>query len=162
MDSGFSVFPVVFIAVAFLIALAPLVMMVRVVARVRWISRALNGGVRAEGRCVRAYTTMRTTTDGPARSRQHFVFEFTTAEGRQVRFEEDEAPSTTIEGDYVTVAYVPERPEKATVVRDGGRTPYAKAALTLVMLAVFLVVAVGIGVSGFAMFSDSGDVTSGF
>jgi hypothetical protein len=30
------------------------------------------------------------------------------------------------------------------------------------MLAVFLVVAVGIGVSGFAMFSDSGDVTSGF
>ncbi|MFE2425320.1 DUF3592 domain-containing protein [Streptomyces sp. NPDC059373] len=151
-----------FIAVAFLIALAPLAMMVRVVGRVRWISRALNGGVRAEGRCVRAYTTVSRPVDGPTRSRQHFVFEFTTAEGRQVRFEDGEAPSTTIEGDYVTVAYVPERPEKATVVREGGRTPYAKAALTLVVLGVFLAVVVAIGASGFGMFSDSGDFPSGF
>jgi hypothetical protein len=163
MDDGvFSVFPVVFIGFAFLIALVPLLMMVKIVGRLRWIRRALAGGSRAEGRCVAAFTRTSGTTDGAPRTRRHFVFEFTTVEGRQVRFEDGSMPATTIEGDYVTVAYVPERPEKATVVRDGARAPYAEAAFTLVMLGVFFAMAVGIGLAGFGMFSDAGEFATGW
>jgi hypothetical protein len=162
MDDGvFSAFPVVFIGFASLIALVPLVMMVKIVGRLRWISRALADGLRAEGRCVAAFTRVSGAGDGPVRSRRHFVFEFTTAGGRQVRFEDAAMPATTIEGDRVTVAYIPERPERATVVGEGARAPYAAAAVALVLLGVFLVVAVGIGVAGFRMFSEAGGFAAG-
>jgi hypothetical protein len=147
-----SLFAVVILVVALLIALVPLSMIVKVVMRVYWVSRALTGGLRAEGRCVRIHTTQSTHhEDGHTRrsSTRHYVFEFEGRDGRSVRFEDMESPSTTIEGDYVTVAYLPERPEKAAVVRDGGRVPYARAVLTVVPLALFVAFAVWLGVTGF-------------
>lgn len=158
-----DVFPVVFLGLLSVIALAMLVMMAKVVGRARWSSRALSGGLRAEGRCVRAYTRTRGTGDGSVRSHQVFVIEFTAEQGRQVRFEDESVPSTTIEGDHLTVAYLPERPERATVVREGARAPFAEAASTLLVLGMFLVVVVGFGVAGFSMMHGlSGDPDSGF
>lgn len=147
-----SLFAVIILVFALLIALAPLSMIVKVVMRVYWVSRALKGGRRAEGRCVRIHTTWHTHhEDGHTRrsSTRHYVFEFEAPDGRRVRFEDVDAPSTTIEGDDVTVAYVPERPEKATVTRDGGKVPYGRAVLTVVPLALFVAFAVWLGVTGF-------------
>jgi hypothetical protein len=155
-----SLFPVIFLGVALLIALVPLAMIVKVVVRVHWIRLALNGPHRAEARCVRIYTTHSTSHhDGHSyrSSSRHYVFEFTAEDGRPVRFEDADAPSTTLEGDYVSVAYVPGRPEKATLVRGAGeRTPYVRAALTVVPLALFVAFAVGLGVEGFASINDFG------
>lgn len=49
----------------------------------------------------------------------------------------------------MAVAYLPERPEKATVAWDGGKVPYGRAALTVVSLALFVAFAVWLGVTGF-------------
>jgi hypothetical protein len=149
-DSSFSW---IFIAAASLIALMALVMMVKIVGRVYWVRRALNEGHRAEGRCVRIYAT-HSTHEGHTSSQQHYVFQFSTPDGREVRFEDESAPSTTIVGDHVMVAYVPERPEKAAVARAGDRPPYVRAAARLVFLGVFMVLAIGIGFAGSGIGSD--------
>jgi hypothetical protein len=44
----------------------------------------------------------------------HHVYEFTTREGRAVRFEERGGPGTVLEGDIVTVHYTADHPERAT------------------------------------------------
>ncbi|MDX2703443.1 DUF3592 domain-containing protein [Streptomyces sp. PA03-6a] len=158
--------PVLFVAMAALITLVPLVVAVRAGRRVLWIRRAVHGGLRAEGRCVRVYTTVGSTGEGPTHSRQHFVFEFRTADGRDVRFEDPGAPGTTIEGDHLTVAYVPEAPERALVVPAGYRVPYGQLALTLVFLGIFLAAGILFLVIGaqspdFPGFSDSEDFGGG-
>jgi hypothetical protein len=61
---------------------------------------------------------------------------------------------STIVGDHVMVAYVPERPEKAAVARAGDRPPYVRAAARLVFLGVFMVLAIGIGFAGSGIGSD--------
>ncbi|MGI5252209.1 hypothetical protein [Actinacidiphila glaucinigra] len=146
--------PVVFTLVAVLITLVPLAIAVRAGHRLLWIRRAVHGGSRAEGRCVRVYTTVGSTSEGPARSRQHFVFEFRTADGRDVRFEDPGAPGTTIEGDRLTVAYVPGAPERALVVPAGYRVPYGQLALTLAFLGLFVAVGIVLVVGG-VQFADA-------
>jgi hypothetical protein len=44
----------------------------------------------------------------------HHVYEFTTRDGRTIRFEEPNGPSTVVEGDIVPAYYTARHPEKAT------------------------------------------------
>ncbi|MGJ5755616.1 uncharacterized protein DUF3592 [Streptomyces puniciscabiei] len=85
--------------------------------RARRISRTWSQGLTAEGRCLRMFTT---TSGGggdtSVRTTVHHVYEFTTHEGRTVRFEEENGPATVLEGDFVTVRYLPEQPQRATAL----------------------------------------------
>ncbi|MEU1402158.1 DUF3592 domain-containing protein [Streptomyces sp. NPDC005728] len=87
------------------------------VRRARRISRTWQHGLTAEARCLRSYTT---TSGGggdtSVHTTLHHVYEFTTREGRTVRFDEGNGPSTIVEGDFVTVRYLPEYPERATAL----------------------------------------------
>lgn len=107
MEAMFYAVPVVMIA---FIAFAA----VRLVGRSRQISSAWNSGLTAEGRCLRSYTTTSGGGDTTVTTTIHHVYEFTTRDGRTVRFDEAHGPATTIEGDHVTVHYLPDRPEQAT------------------------------------------------
>ncbi|MFF1638255.1 DUF3592 domain-containing protein [Streptomyces sp. NPDC058246] len=108
MDVFFYAVPALMMAVVLLAA-------AKVVRRSMDLRRAWNSGLTAEARCLRSYTT---TSGGggdtSVTTTLHHVYEFTTREGRTVRFEEANGPSTVIEGDIVTVHYAAERPEKAT------------------------------------------------
>jgi hypothetical protein len=83
--------------------------------RARRIGRTWSHGLTAEARCLRMFTT---TSGGggdtSVRTTVHHVYEFTTREGRTVRLEEEGGPATVLEGDIVTVRYLPEQPGRAT------------------------------------------------
>ncbi|WP_225831882.1 DUF3592 domain-containing protein [Streptomyces sp. NK08204] len=89
----------------------------RLIQRARRISRTWTHGLTAEGRCLRSYTT---TSGGggdtSVHTTLHHVYEFRTREGRTVRFDEENGRSTVVEGDHVTVRYLPECPELATAL----------------------------------------------
>ncbi|MFD7547379.1 DUF3592 domain-containing protein [Streptomyces sp. NPDC059816] len=102
-----------FYAAPFFIACVAVVGAVMAVRRGRERSQAWNSGLVAEARCLRIYTTTHRHNNG-SRTVRHFVFEFTTAEGRTVRFEEEDLPGTIVEDDFVPVHYTADRPEKAT------------------------------------------------
>ncbi|WEO97220.1 DUF3592 domain-containing protein [Streptomyces sp. FXJ1.172] len=87
------------------------------VRRARRINRTWTHGLTAEARCLRMYTTTgggRGNTS--VRTTVHHVYEFTTREGRAVRFEEKDGPTTVLDGDIVTVRYLPEAPRLATAL----------------------------------------------
>lgn len=107
MEVLFYVVPLVMIA--FMVFAA-----VRLVGRSRQISSAWNSGLTAEARCLRSYTTTSGGGNTSVSTTLHHVYEFTTHDGRTVRFEESDGPATTIEGDFVTVHYLADRPEQAT------------------------------------------------
>ncbi|MFJ9814437.1 DUF3592 domain-containing protein [Streptomyces sp. NPDC101151] len=100
------------IMIAFLVYAAYLL-----IRRARRISRIWQHGLTAEARCLRSYTT---TSGGggdtSVHTTLHHVYEFTTRDGRTVRFDEGNGPSTIVEGDFVTVRYLPEFPERATAL----------------------------------------------
>jgi hypothetical protein len=72
----------------------------------------------------------------------HHVYEFTTRDGRVIRFDEDGGPSTTVEGDIVTVHYLPERPERATAKVPARGRLAAGTGGAMLFLAVFVAFAV--------------------
>ncbi|MFF5406934.1 DUF3592 domain-containing protein [Streptomyces misionensis] len=82
--------------------------------RSRQMGRAWDGGLTAQARCLGSYTT--TSADGHSSfaTTPHHVYEFITQDGRVIRFEEANGPSTVVGGDLVTVHYLPDRPEQAT------------------------------------------------
>ncbi|MFF2845571.1 DUF3592 domain-containing protein [Streptomyces sp. NPDC058001] len=124
-----------FYAVPSLIAALALFMAAKTITRWLEVRRAWNSGLTAEARCLRTYTTTRRDSDsGHTYTTLHHVYEFTTRDGRSVRFEEADGPGTVIEGDVVVVHYAAERPEKATA------RPVApvKAGLALAGILVFL------------------------
>ncbi|MEV5727161.1 MULTISPECIES: DUF3592 domain-containing protein [Streptomyces] len=131
MEALFQLVPLGVIAVAVYFGFV-------VVRRHRQISSAWSSGFTAPARCVRSYTT---TSGGGSRAVSttlHHVYEFTTHDGRVVRFDEEGGPSTTVEGDIVTVHYRPERPEHATA---RGRAPGRLGLSTgcsLLFIAVFI------------------------
>ncbi|MFD8940099.1 DUF3592 domain-containing protein [Streptomyces sp. NPDC059578] len=102
-----------FYAAPLLIAGVAVAIAVTTVLRARERSQAWSSGLVAEARCLRIYTSTHRSDSG-SRTVRHFVFEFTTAEGRTVRFEEEDLPGTIIEDDFVPVHYTADRPEKAT------------------------------------------------
>lgn len=88
---------------------------VSVTRRSRQVGRAWRSGLTAEARCLRSYTrTSGGTGDTSARTTLYHVYEFTTRDGRSVRFEEGNGPGTIVEGDIITVFYRPDRPDHAT------------------------------------------------
>ncbi|KUN01385.1 hypothetical protein AQI95_31125 [Streptomyces yokosukanensis] len=125
--------------------------------RARRINRTWSHGLTAEARCMRMFTT---TSGGggdtSVRTTLHHVYEFTTREGRTVRFEEEDGPATVVEGDVVTVRYLPEQPERATA------RPPARARLAvgtgfgLAFLGVCIAFCVGFIVVAHSMFTEAG------
>ncbi|MER6030354.1 DUF3592 domain-containing protein [Streptomyces sp. NPDC001851] len=108
-------FELLFYAVPALMIAGAVFALARLLRRSREVRRAWHGGLTAEARCLQTYTT---TSGGggetSVHTTLHHVYEFTTREGRTVRFEEANGPGTTIPGDIVTVHYTAERPERAT------------------------------------------------
>ncbi|MCX4667023.1 DUF3592 domain-containing protein [Streptomyces sp. NBC_01381] len=124
-----------FYAVPTLIAAVVIAMAVKVVKRFLELRQAWSSGLTAEARCLRTYTT----TSGGGHNDHvtttlHHVYEFTPSGGRAVRFEEENGPATTVEGDFVTVHYTADRPEKATAHAP---SPVKSAAGTIGLLCFF-------------------------
>ncbi|MCN9239300.1 DUF3592 domain-containing protein [Streptomyces sp. RY43-2] len=108
MDIVFYVLPGLIIAGALIVA-------ARVVGRSLQLRNNWTSGLTAEARCVRTYTR-RVDLDPNvrmARRMRHYVYEFTTRDGREISFEEANGPGAEV-GDSVTVHYTATRPERAT------------------------------------------------
>lgn len=104
-----------FFAVPAIIGGVVITMAVKVIRRSLQLRQAWASGLTAEARCLRTYTTTSRHGDSNRISTTfHHVYEFTPSGGRPVRFEEENGPATTIEGDFGTVHYAADRPEKAT------------------------------------------------
>jgi hypothetical protein len=98
---------------------------------------AWRSGLTAEARCLRAYTTAHSDSEGRSNgSTWHHVYEYAAADGRSIRFEERNGPATTLEGDFVTVHYTAGRPQRATAFAPDSGTSEAKALLILAFLGV--------------------------
>ncbi|MEU1183033.1 DUF3592 domain-containing protein [Streptomyces sp. NPDC005820] len=153
MDIFFLIIPSIMI-VGILLA------MYTVISRSRRTTRAWGSGLTAEARCLRTYTT--TGSGGGEHHRVttvlHHVYEFTTREGRTVRFEEENGPGTTLEGDIVTVFYPGDHPERATARPPAHGRLFAESGCLLVFLGVALLFCVGFMISVEAAFSAWDDV----
>ncbi|MFF4348821.1 DUF3592 domain-containing protein [Streptomyces sp. NPDC001530] len=129
---------VFFYAVPGLIMAVAIFMAVKVIRRSLELRSAWNSGLTAEARCLRSYTTTSGGGgDSSVTTTLHHVYEYTTRDGRPVRFEEANGPSTVVEGDIVTVHYAAERPEKATAHAP---SPVKAAASTIGFLMFFGVI----------------------
>ncbi|GGW20442.1 DUF3592 domain-containing protein [Streptomyces capoamus] len=127
------------------------------VRRARRISRTWAHGLTAQARCLRMFTT---TSGGggdtSVHTTVHHVYEFTTREGRTVRFEEEDGPATVLEGDVVTVRYLPELPQRATARPPARAGLFAGTGAGLVFLGVAGAFCVAFMVAAHTMFSESG------
>ncbi|WP_327428970.1 DUF3592 domain-containing protein [Streptomyces sp. NBC_01236] len=128
----------IFYAVPGLIMAVTILMATKVVRRSLELRSAWNSGLTAEARCLRSYTT---TSGGggdtSVSTTLHHVYEFATRDGRSVRFEEANGPSTIVEGDIVTVHYTAQHPDKATAHAP---SPVKAAAGTIGCLVFFGVI----------------------
>ncbi|MFB7456563.1 MULTISPECIES: DUF3592 domain-containing protein [unclassified Streptomyces] len=131
MEALFYVVPLLMIGAAVL-------MLTRVLRRAREVRGAWGSGLTAEARCLRTYTTTSGGGESMVRTRLHHVYEFTTRDGRGVRFEESNGPATVVEGDIVTVHYVAERPERATAHAPARGKLAAESGCLLAFLGVFI------------------------
>lgn len=128
MDAMFYVVPSLIAAVALCAAYG-------VVRRTVEMRLAWRSGLTAEARCLRAYTSANRDSDGRTTgSTWHHVYEYTAADGRTVRFEEQNGPATILEGDFVQVHYTAARPQRATAFRPDSGKSEAKALFTLAFL----------------------------
>ncbi|MEU1851781.1 DUF3592 domain-containing protein [Streptomyces sp. NPDC019990] len=150
MDVLFYIVPTLMIAVASCAVVA-------VIRRSARVSRAWSSGLTAEARCLRTYTTTSGGGDRPVRTTLHHVYEFTTPDGRGVRFEERGGPGTILEGDTVTVHYPADRPEHATARPPARGRLVAGTGCVLAFLGVFILFALGFMAVSYGMFSAAGD-----
>jgi hypothetical protein len=137
METMFYVIPALIIVVVLCGAVA-------VIRRARATSRAWSSGLTAEARCLRTYTT---TSGGAGDTRVsttlHHVYEFTTREGRTVRFEERSGSGTVLEGDIVTVYYTADHPERATAEAPARAKLMLGTGLALVFFGAFIAFCIG-------------------
>jgi hypothetical protein len=146
MEAFFYILPGIFVVVGVL-------GLVRTLRRSSEISRAWRHGRTAEARCLRSYTTTSGGGETSVTTTLHHVYEFTTAEGRTVRIDETNGRSTVVEGDFVTVYYLPENPEKATAQPPAQGKLAVGTGCMVAFFAVFISIAlVFMGVAHF-MFS---------
>ena len=131
MEALFYVVPVLMIVLVLFGAGA-------VIRRSRRVNSAWSSGLTAEGRCLRTYTTTSGGGDTMVSTSLHHVYEFTTREGRTVRFEERNGPGTTLEGDIVTVYYAADHPEQATAHAPARGKLAAGAGCALVFFGVIV------------------------
>ncbi|MFD9435259.1 DUF3592 domain-containing protein [Streptomyces sp. NPDC060002] len=127
------------------------------VRRSRRVVRAWDGGLTAEARCLRSYTTTSGGGDTMVGTTLHHVYEFTTREGRAVRFEEANGPGTTIEGDIVTVHYAAGHPEEATAKAPARGRLFAESGCLLLFLGVAIAFCVFFMVTAHWMFAEADD-----
>lgn len=130
MGAMFLVIPVIFMGVA-------LYMIGRRIVRLRRLLGIWRQGEQAEGRCLRTYETHRRSDNGSTSTTIHHVFEFTTRSGQQVRFEESGGSARVVQGDFVTVTYLPLTPERATAKPRKEGKEYAAAAAEIAFFVVF-------------------------
>ncbi|WTN46438.1 DUF3592 domain-containing protein [Streptomyces sp. NBC_00631] len=135
MEAFFYIIPGIFLIVGVL-------GVVKTLGRSSEISRTWRHGRTAEARCLRSYTTTSGGAgDTAVTTTLHHVYEFTTAEGRTVRIDERSGRSTVVEGDFVTVYYLPEHPEKATAQAPAQGRLAVGAGCTVAFFVVFIVFA---------------------
>ncbi|MGW0841510.1 hypothetical protein ACWD26_15330 [Streptomyces sp. NPDC002787] len=130
----------------------------------RWLllRSAWNSGLTAEARCLKAFTTVSRSMGehSSVHTTLHHVYEFTTRDGRSIRFEEEDGPMTTIEGDFVTVHYTDGPKVVATAHAPGRRVKQAAASFgILAFLGVAFVFCVGFVVT-FHQFSTDASFPS--
>jgi len=131
MEALFYAIPVLMIALVTFTAF-------KVIRRSREVNSAWSSGLTAEARCLRTYTTTSGGGDTMVSTTLHHVYEFTTREGRTVRFEEPNGPGTTLEGDIVTVHYAADHPERATAHAPARGKLAAGTGCMLVFFGVFI------------------------
>ncbi|GHE61246.1 hypothetical protein GCM10018785_32870 [Streptomyces longispororuber] len=131
-----------FLALPLVLAAAVVGTAVVVVRRSAGLRQAWRSGLSARGRCLRAYTTTsgHGGTNGRVSTTLHHVYEFTTHDGDVIRFDEENGPSTTVEGDVVTVYYAAGRPERATAHAPRPFRTTAGTVAALCFLGLMLVV----------------------
>lgn len=86
---------------------------VAIVLRTRQRLAAWQSGFTAQARVVRAWATAQVVNNAARRVQWH-EYDFTTQDGRAVRFKESGGPAGRGVGDQVLVHYAPGRPDKAT------------------------------------------------
>ncbi|MFJ5836110.1 DUF3592 domain-containing protein [Streptomyces shenzhenensis] len=151
MEALFYVIPVILIAVAGYGAL-------RMIGRFRRIDATWSRGLTAEARCLRSYVSTSGGGDTMVHTTLHHVYEFTTREGRAVRFDEPNGPSTVVEGDVVTVHYLPDRPEQATARPPAPGRLAAETGCVLGCLGVFAACCAGFMIVAHLIFSQLREV----
>lgn len=145
-----------FYAVPAVITLALLLGIGTVLSRSRRIARAWSGGLTAEARCLRSYTTISGGGDTRVGTTLHHVFEFTARDGRVVRFEEENGPATVLEGDIVTVHYAADHPDEATAKAPAHGRLFAESGCLLGFLGVALAFCVFFMSTVHTMFDGAG------
>ncbi|MFC8129157.1 DUF3592 domain-containing protein [Streptomyces sp. NPDC057302] len=144
-----------FVAVPACIAAVAIAMAVKVIRRSLELRRAWSSGLTAEARCLRTFTTTsRHGDNGRTMTTLHHVYEFTPSAGHPVRFEETNGPATTIEGDFVTVHYASDRPEKATAQAPSGLKDTVSTVGQLCFLGLMLAFCVYFAVSANDLFGS--------
>ncbi|WP_063806675.1 DUF3592 domain-containing protein [Streptomyces regalis] len=129
----------------------------RVMRRSLQIRSAWNSGLTAEGRCLRMFTTTHGgSNDSSVHTTLHHVYEFTARDGRVVRFEEENGPATTVEGDFVTVYYAEGHEVVATAKAPGRAKLAASTIAILAFLGVFAVFCIGFMVTYSQVFDGFG------
>ncbi|MFF6913143.1 hypothetical protein [Streptomyces sp. NPDC012466] len=111
----------------------------------RWlqIRGAWDSGLTARARCLRTYTTTHGGGDTSVRTTLHHVYEFSTHDGRVIRFEEEDGRGTVLEGDCVTVYYT-DGPQVRATAHAPSRGKHAAATFgILAFLGVIVVFCVG-------------------
>jgi len=152
MDALFYILPSLIMAAVIFLA-------IRVVRRALQLRGAWNSGLTAEARCLRAFTTTHGGHgDTSVRTTLHHVYEFTTRDGRLIRFDEEDGPATVIEGDIVTVHYTQGPDVVATAHRPNAVKNVAGTVAVLAFLGVAVAFCIGFMVT-FHQMSDPGDDT---
>ncbi|MFF3512181.1 DUF3592 domain-containing protein [Streptomyces sp. NPDC002573] len=145
----------IFYAVPGLIMAGALTMAARVLRGALRLRSNWNSGLTAEARCLRTYTT---TSGGhgdtAVTTTLHHVYEFTTRDGRTVRFEERNGSGTTLEGDIVPVHYTQAHPERPTAHAPARGRTLAGTVGTLVFLSVIVAFCVGFMATYHAVAAD--------
>lgn len=148
---------VFFYAVPALIIGVMLLIAAKVVRRSLELRSAWNSGLTAEARCLRSYTTTSGGTgDTSVTTTLHHVYEFTTREGRAVRFDEENGRPTVVEGDTVTVHYTAAHPEKATAHAPSPVKAAVGTAVVLAFCGVAVAFCVGFMVTYHEVFAGDG------
>ncbi|MGW4670451.1 DUF3592 domain-containing protein [Streptomyces sp. NPDC004324] len=147
---------IIFYVVPALIMAGAASMAVAVVRRSLDMRRAWNSGLTAEARCLRSYATTSGGGDTSVSTTLHHVYEFTTRDGRTIRFEETNGPATVLDGDIVTVHYSADRPQKATAHAPRRGLLAAGTVFVLVFCTVVVLLCAGFMV-GFHAFSSEWD-----
>ncbi|TQK42587.1 hypothetical protein FBY35_4013 [Streptomyces sp. SLBN-118] len=109
------------------------------IRRTRERRAAWESGLSARARVVRAYVRVR-MVNNVARRIQYHEYDFVTADGRPVRFEEAGGPPSRGEGDETVVYYTSEQPEKATASEPVPGKDMTRAVLGVGVIGVGVVI----------------------